>query len=72
MMKVRDPNGKLSQAGSPVFPLKENCCPKSVYLHLDMLRIMINVCEHVKANLALIKAWNLEVKTYMKFLFEEL
>ena len=71
-MKVRDPNGKLSQAGSHVLPLKENGCPNSVYLYFDMLRLFINVSEHVKANLALIKAWNLEVKTYMKFLFEEL
>jgi len=72
MMKVKAP-GKLCQAGSLVFPVQENgCCSKIVYLHLDTLRIMMDVCERVKANLALMKAWHLEVRTYMEFFFEEL
>ena len=72
MMKVRAFNGKLSQAGSHVFPIKENCCcSKNAYLYLDMLRLVTMVCEREKADLARTKAWHSEVKTYIEFMLAE-
>ena len=73
MLKVRmDPEGKLQQAGSKVFPIdQESLCPKHSYLFLDMLRLVLLVCEHEKASIDLIKVWYADVKTYMDFMFAE-
>ena len=72
MLKVKSPNGKISQAGSHVFPLGETgCCPKHAHLYLDMLRLLARVCEHQKADLDQVRAWHDEVKTHMDFIFDE-
>ena len=57
MMKVTAPDGKMSQAGSLVFPMRKNaCCSRHAYLYLDMLRLLTMVSEQQKANLDRMKA----------------
>ena len=65
MMKVKDLDGKVSQAGSHVFPTREDvCCSRYAYLYMDMLRLLTMICKQEKANLALMQAWHSEMKTY--------
>ena len=72
MLKVKGPDGKLKQAGSHVFPvLRDGCCPKRVYLYLDILRLLLMVCKHQKADMSKVKAWHADVKTYMDVMFED-
>ena len=71
MMKFKAPNGKVSQAGSHVFPTGEDvCCSRYAYLYMDMLRLLIMFWEHEQANLAVVQARHSEVKTYMSSLTE--
>ena len=72
MLKVKSPNGKISQAGSHGFPLRETgCCPKHAHLYLDMLHLLAKACEHQKADLDQVRAWHDEIKTHMDFSFDE-
>ena len=72
MLKVKSPNGKISQAGSHVFPLRETgCCPKHAHMYLDMLRLLAKACEHQRADLDQSRAWHQEIKTHMDFSFDE-
>ena len=66
MLKVKSPNGKISQAGSHVFPLGETgLCPKHAHLYLDMLHLLARVCQHQKADIDQVRAWHDEVKLFM-------
>ena len=66
MLKVKRPNGKISQAGSHVFPLRETgLCPKHAHLYLGMLHLLARACQHQKADLDQVLAWHDEVKTFM-------
>ena len=72
MLKVKSPDGKLSQAGSHVFPRSETgCCPKHAHLYLDMLRLLARVCQHQKADLYQVRAWHNEVNMRMDSNFDE-
>ena len=72
MLKVKSPNGNISQAGSHVFPLGETgLCPKHAHLYLDMLHLLARACQHQKADLDQVRAWHDEVKTHMDFVFDE-
>ena len=51
-LKVKSPNGKISQAGSHVFPFGETgLCPKHAHLCLGMLHLLARACQHQKADL---------------------
>ena len=53
MMKVNGPKGKVSQAGSHVFPVgRKSCCSKHAYMYVDMMCMLTMVCEQEKADLA--------------------
>ena len=66
MLKVKSPNGKISQAGSHVFPLRETgLCPKHARLYLDMLNLLVMACQNKKADLDQMRAWHDEVKTLL-------
>ena len=72
MLKVKSPDGNMSQAGSHVFPLGETgCCPKHAHLYMNMLRLLARACQHQKADLDQVRAWHDEVKTHMDFIFDE-
>ena len=72
MLKVKSPNGRISQAGSHVFPLGESgFCPKHAHLYLDMLHLLARACQHQKADLDQVRAWHDEVKLFMGFIFDE-
>ena len=72
MLTVKSPYGKISQAGSHVFPLGETgLCPKHAHLYLDMLHLLARVCQHEKANLGQVRAWHNEVKMHMDMFFNE-
>ena len=60
MLKVSTPppDGKVRQASSygfSVLPTGE--VTKKYYLNMDMLRILTRICDHTKADLALIKKY---------------
>ena len=66
MLKVKSPNGNISQAGSHVFPLGETgLCPKHAHLYLDMLHLLARACQHQKAEFDQVRAWHDEVKMHM-------
>ena len=72
MLKVKGPDGKVSQAGSHAFPLPETgLCPKHAHLYLDMLHLLARVCQHEKADLGQVRAWHHEVKMHMDFILDE-
>ena len=44
MMKFVGPDGKMSQAGSYLFPMGENgCCNKIAFLYCDVLRLFFGL-----------------------------
>ena len=62
MLKVKGPDGKLSQAGSHAFPFPETgLCPKHAHLYLDMLHLLARVCQHQRADLEQARAWHNEL-----------
>ena len=70
MLKVKGPDGKLSQVGSYKFPVPETgLCPKHAHLYLDMLHLLARACQHQKADLDQVWAWHDEVKTIMDIIF---
>ena len=72
MLKVKGPDGKISQAGSHAFPLPETgLCPKHAHLYLDMLHLLARACQHEKADLGQVRAWHDEVKMHMDFILDE-
>ena len=72
MLKVKGPDGKISQGGSYAFPVPETgLCPKHAHLYLDMLHLLARACQHQKADLDQVRAWHDEVKTHMDFIFGE-
>ena len=73
MLKVKGPDGKISQVGSYNFPVPETgLCPKHAHLYLDMLYLLARVCQHEKeVNLGRVRAWHNEVKKHMDFIFDE-
>ena len=72
MLKVKSPDGKVSQAGSHAFPLGETgLCPKHAHLYLDMLHLLARACQHQKADLDQVRAWHDEVKMHMDPIFDE-
>ena len=72
MLKVKGPDGKLSQGGSYAFPITETgLCPKHARLYLDCLHLLARVCQHEKADLGQVRAWHNEVKLHFDFMFNE-
>ena len=69
MLKVKGPDGNISQAVSHAFPLPETgLCPKHAHLYLDMLHRLARACQHGKADLDQVRAWHDEVKMHLDFL----
>ena len=72
MMKVKAPDGRITQAGSYLFPIiTDEYCSRNAYLYLDMMRLVILVSAQVKATIDQLKIWHDEVKTYFAFHFDE-
>ena len=67
MLKVKSPDSKICQAGSHVFPVSEKgLCPKNAHVYLDMLHVLVLVCQHEEADLQQLRAWHEEVKRYAR------
>ena len=73
MLKVSTPlDGKVCQAGSYAFPvLLTGKVTKKAYLYMDMLRILTMICDHKKADLALINKCHTDVRTELDFMLAE-
>ena len=73
MLKVSTPpDGKVCQAGSYAFQvLKTSNVTKQAYLYMDMLRILTVICDHKKADLALITNCHTQLKTYLDIMVAE-
>ena len=73
MLKVSTPpDGKVCQASSYAFQvLKAGKVTKQAYLYMDMLHILAMICDHKKADLALIKKCHAAVNTFLDVLMAE-
>ena len=73
MLKVSTPpDGKVCQAGSYALPvLKTGKVTKQSYLYMDMLRILTMICDHNKADLALIKNCHTQFNAYLDIMMAE-
>jgi len=73
MLKVSTPlDGKVFQAGSYAFQvLNTGKVTKQAYLYMDMLRILTMICDHKKADLALIKNCHTQANTYLDIMMAE-
>ena len=70
MLKVSTPlDSKVCQAGSYAFPvLPTGKVTKKAYLYMDMLDILTMICDHKKADVALIKKCHADVTFQSDFL----
>ena len=67
MLKVKSPDSKICQACSHAFPVSEKgLCPKNAHVYLDMLHVLVLVCQHEEADLQQLRAWHEEVKRYAR------
>ena len=73
LLKVSTPpDGKVCQASYYAFQvIKTGKVTKQAYLYMDMLRILTMICDHTKADLALIKNCHTQVKTYLDIMMAE-